>query len=117
VTARATLFTAAADCHGMATFEPRATRRTALLGAAALLAGCSGTDDSASPTPDPDSDTREDTDGTTVSSDDLDLREANVTEVSVTDDGDGTYRFSVTLYHDVRKSQRDFRSPSEIYDF
>jgi hypothetical protein len=34
----------------------------------------------------------------------LDLREANVTGVAV-EGGDGEYRFDVTLYHDVRKSE------------
>lgn len=47
----------------------------------------------------------------------LDLREANVTGVSVSPESGRTFRFDVTLFHDVRKSLHDFRSPSEISDF
>nr|WP_049894327.1 hypothetical protein [Salinarchaeum sp. Harcht-Bsk1] len=38
--------------------------------------------------------------GTDGGSDDLDLREANVTAVAVETEGDGAYRFDVTLLHD-----------------
>ncbi len=40
------------------------------------------------------------TDDDATPSGDLDLREANVTAVAVESEGDGEYRFSVTLYHD-----------------
>jgi len=41
-----------------------------------------------------------DTDGDADDSDGLDLREANVTAVAIEAEGDGAYRFDVTLYHD-----------------
>ncbi|MBX0285173.1 hypothetical protein [Haloarcula salinisoli] len=71
----------------------RATRRAVLGGGAVLLsalAGCSsfsveqGTE----------------TGGSGSDAQNLDLREANVTEVTIEDQGDGAYRFDVTLYHD-----------------
>ena len=68
--------------------------RRALLGGAAVLAtsvaGCSrSTDESGSET---------DESGTPTT--ELDLTEANVTDVSIEDRGGGDYRFSVELYHD-----------------
>ena len=85
-------------------------RRRALLGAvvgvAAALAGCStdeGTDtvtdgmDAAAADPEADTSKSGSSDATT---DDRDLREANVTGVAVESAGDGEYRFDVTLVHD-----------------
>ncbi|NHN48448.1 hypothetical protein G9464_12715 [Halostella sp. JP-L12] len=102
------------------------SRRALLAGAAGLLAalaGCStgdggsGGDDSdggddTDATTEPgsgtdeasnggSSDEEDDADGaTSADPDDLDLREANVTGVAVASEGDGEYRFDVTLVHD-----------------
>jgi hypothetical protein len=40
------------------------------------------------------------TESPTTTTTDLDLREANVVGVEITDEGGGDYRFDVTLYHD-----------------
>lgn len=69
------------------------TRRSLLAGTAAVIGGCLGNDTE---------DRTEGGDGTPESSemeDDLDLREANVVDVSVEGE-EGTYTFDVTLYHD-----------------
>ena len=76
------------------------TRRSAIGGALALaaaVAGCagSGSDGTSSPSESPGT-TAAETDPET----DLDLREANVTAVSLEDRGGGEYRFSVELFHD-----------------
>ncbi len=74
------------------------TRRSVLGGGAVLLsslAGCSSSSDEQG--------TETGASGTVTR--DLDLREANVTEVAMEDQGDGEYRFDVTLYHDVHKSE------------
>ena len=90
-------------------------RRRRVLAAAgasfAALAGC--TEDSAdaitsSPTDGASQESTEETTATQTTSSaatedpsrTLDLREANVVEVTVTDEGDGRYRFDVTLHHD-----------------
>lgn len=74
----------------------RTSRRSVLascVGVLSVLAGCS----SRSPTSPSDNTT----DGTPTSRGaDLDLREANVVDVEITSDGEGAYRFDVTLYHD-----------------
>jgi hypothetical protein len=57
-------------------------------------------DGSASGTPSSDSTTASDDTEETTMSDDLDLREANVTDVEIESRGDDTYRFDVTLFHD-----------------
>ncbi|WP_312618922.1 hypothetical protein [Haloarcula sp. 1CSR25-25] len=89
--------------------ETDRTRRAVLsagVAAVAALAGCdggSGPDSQSS-----DSGTTPPTESTTTSlaktdgteRPDLDLREANVTDVVVTNSGDQEYRFDVTLYHD-----------------
>jgi hypothetical protein len=49
---------------------------------------------------DDDESTAETRPGTVTGTPALDLREANVTAVEVTSASDGSYRFSVTLYHD-----------------
>ena len=71
--------------------SPWMTRRGLLAASTGtvVFAGCSGTGRSGSPT----------ADSTTAGAMDLDLREANVTAVSV-DATDGRYRFDVTLHHD-----------------
>ncbi|MDS0258886.1 hypothetical protein NDI56_05710 [Haloarcula sp. S1CR25-12] len=71
------------------------TRRAVLAGGAALassFAGCSGLGGGSSAP----------TDGAPVPTEasELDLREANVTAVTVEDAGEREYRFDVTLYHD-----------------
>jgi hypothetical protein len=91
-------------------------RRRTLAGIAVLLAGCStseGTDQGESGAADsggeasPATTSTDGDDGeepvtrteTPTGAGDLDLREANVTAVSVSE-SDGAYRFDVTLYHD-----------------
>ena len=102
------------------------SRRALLAGTAgilAALAGCSTGDDAsdgdetddgdeAEATTEPENgtddgsnggsgDEEDDADGeTSADVDDLDLREANVTDVMVESEGDGEYRFDVTLIHD-----------------
>ena len=80
------------------------TRRAFVLGAASLVglsSGClggstpQGRDSTTAPSQGGDGGPTTDS-----STDELDLREANVTAVSVEASGDGTYRFDVTLYHD-----------------
>lgn len=110
----------------------RPTRRVYLSGLAVALAGCTGLDGDAEPAADTPAATATATDspvggstgtgtetaaGTSTMTDDstpedeLDLREANVTRVELSRDG-ARVSFDVTLFHDVRKSLRDFRSPS-----
>jgi hypothetical protein len=76
------------------------TRRTLLAGAAALVGAAAGCTQfgGGEPAPTPETATSGDTDGADMG--DLDLREANVTAVSIDDRGGGEYRFSVELYHD-----------------
>jgi len=85
------------------------TAGAATLGAVTALSGCVTGGDNGSEGADGDG--GESTDGDTTGGDDattdgapstgdLDLREANVTDVAVEDRGAGDYRFSVTLYHD-----------------
>ena len=74
------------------------------LGATVALSGCTSGDDSddardAGETSDGDDGTTT-TDGDATGTGELDLREANVTGVEVTENGGGEYRLSVTLYHD-----------------
>jgi len=96
----------------------RATRRAVLASGAAVtagLAGClgdgssdGGSDDEATENGSDGSGTSDgnennptggsDSDGTEDA--DLDLQEANVTAVAVEIEGEGSYRFDVTLYHD-----------------
>ncbi|WP_248518080.1 hypothetical protein [Salinarchaeum laminariae] len=96
----------------------RATRRAVLASGAAVtagLAGClcdgssdGGSDDEATENGSDGSGTSDgnennptggsDSDGTEDA--DLDLQEANVTAVAVETEGEGSYRFDVTLYHD-----------------
>ena len=72
----------------------------------AALAGCDGgstpdsqsSDSGTTPPTESTTTTLAKTDGTERP--DLDLREANVTDVAVTSSGDQEYRFDVTLYHD-----------------
>ncbi len=98
----------------------RRRRRTVLAGTAVALGALAGCTDGGSADGDDDSGTGTDgrsdgddgngdggtddggteTDGDATPSEDLDLREANVTGVDVESEGDGEYRFSVTLYHD-----------------
>ena len=91
--------------------QSRPSRRTVLATGAAFLgavAGCA--DDSPSEESPTDDETTTETetadesettaDTTPSSIPDLDLREANVTGVEIEPQGDGSYRFSVTLYHD-----------------
>jgi hypothetical protein len=102
---------------------PRTTRRRMLyaLGASlSTLAGCTRFEgDSGAETGQSDGDTseptatataaetdaatatdQESTAGQTETATELDLREANVVGVEITDEGNGDYRFEVTLYHD-----------------
>ncbi len=69
------------------------TRRSVLGGGAVLLSALSGC---SSFTVEQGSETG----GAGTATRNLDLREANVTEVAIEDQGDGAYRFDVTLYHD-----------------
>jgi len=82
-------------------------RRRSLLGSALALAsavaGCTSFQSSDGPsTPETATTTESDTAAMTDSGGetDLDLREANVTDVAITDQGGGEYRFSVEIYHD-----------------
>jgi len=70
-----------------------ATRRSLLGGGAVLLASLAGCSSSAV-------EQRTESSGTGTPAGDLDLREANVTAVAVEAEGDGAYRFDVTLFHD-----------------
>ncbi|GCF12134.1 hypothetical protein Harman_00690 [Haloarcula mannanilytica] len=103
---------------------PRVSRRSALavLGSSlAALAGCGGfqvesgeetsTDGgggnqpteipvTADRTEPPEGQTGGTTENPTTTAPDLDLREANVVGVEITDESGGDYRFDVTLYHD-----------------
>lgn len=78
----------------------RTSRRSVLATGVAVLgalAGCTEESTSGSPSPMNDADAN----GTSTSrADDLDLREANVVGVAIEFEGDGSYRFEVTLYHD-----------------
>ena len=82
--------------------HPRITSRRSVLatGVAVLgtLAGC--VDGSPSDPSNRDTTRESDTQGETDMSNDLDLREANVTDVEIDSRENGTYRFDVTLYHD-----------------
>jgi len=64
------------------------------------LAGCAGADSSTDTEGSTDTDSAAQSDEpASTEADDLDLREANVTDVTVTDEGGGV-EFSVELYHD-----------------
>ena len=86
------------------------TRRTVLTAGVAALATLAGCGDGSAPEAQPSEPvTQAATEATRMptpsatdepTSDDLDLREANVTDVAVTNSGDRNYRFDVTLYHD-----------------
>jgi hypothetical protein len=83
----------------------RATRRWTLLAGGTLaagLAGCAGErgdGDAGATTRTTEATAATAGPSTTAADGELDLREANVTDVAVERDGDG-YRFDVTLYHD-----------------
>ena len=75
-------------------------RRALLCGAVALagsVAGCTRFESGEEPST-PQTVSTQATDSEAMT--DLDLREANVTDVSIDDRGDGDYRFSVELFHD-----------------
>jgi hypothetical protein len=99
--------------------DPSVTRRRTLAALVALpsaaLAGCTGQpadggggpagdttadDGTDTATGDPTTDADADATVTTTDSGELDLREANVTGVSVENTGDRSFRFDVTLIHD-----------------
>jgi len=70
------------------------------LAAVGAFAGCAGADSSTDTEGSTDTDSAAQNDEpASTEADDLDLREANVTDVTVTDDGEA-YDFSVELYHD-----------------
>jgi hypothetical protein len=77
------------------------TRRETLgaLGVVAALAGCAGSPGADATTTADDTTTSPSENATTDGGADLDLREANVTAVTVEETADG-HRFDVTLYHD-----------------
>jgi len=89
------LFELAAVATGMTRRLSRSRRRFAAavgLAATGTLAGCTDADSHPEETQPPDGEPSTD-------ADELDLQEANVTDVALTTDG-GTYDFRVELYHD-----------------
>jgi len=85
------------------------TRRRLVAGAVFVFSGClggdgggndGGEDNDSGDTEDMSDEDVTDTGRNTDDTTELDLREANVTDVSFDEAGDGRYRFDVTLYHD-----------------
>jgi hypothetical protein len=104
ISSRTSFFRVAVMAVDMTRPVDRSRRRlvaAAGLAAVGALAGCTSADSSTDTegSIETDSSTQANDESASAEADDLDLREANVTDVTVTADGEA-YDFSVELYHD-----------------